>query len=355
MAHSIQQSTDSPEAFAGVMVHDGTTDGHGDVFGGANWSSDVRLGVRAPRPGPPVVTAAAALNVVHLIHSFPPHAGEAPGPNLGFLGAVVQVPPGMAGPLPLVDAAFASKPHGAHRDDLAGIILAQADNGRITGCAIIVLAVHVTPERHFILVSDGAGSGSEMAGSAAVALDMEAGTGCIALGVLGAKAGKLKALHLVSGAQAVEIADAGKVMDDLDGVGTGGVVEFTFDAGAIAPGAALSVMADFGRKAVWRADLVPGESFAGEEVAAKAGCRPGAAKATKWGPWKSLETEADKAAFEAARAAAGKACHGGCGGGQNCKYTETSAELLETETKRDPSDQPIYRSKVTSQGKCECQ
>ncbi len=88
----------------------------------------------------------------------------------------------------------------------------------------------------------------------------------------------------------------------------------------------------------------------------KAECRPGSAKATKWGAWSATEAAADKAAFVAARSAAGQACHGdGCGTGKTCSYTETTAELLESEDRTNDTGQTSYRSKVKSEGKCECQ
>ncbi|WP_163386945.1 hypothetical protein [Cyclobacterium jeungdonense] len=82
-------------------------------------------------------------------------------------------------------------------------------------------------------------------------------------------------------------------------------------------------------------------------------CEPKDVSALKWGPWKALESEADKAAQIKARESAAGACHGKCKD-TSCIYIEISSELLDTEERDNDSNQKEFRSKVISKGTCEC-
>lgn len=357
MAHAIQQSSDTADQFAGVMIHDATMDIHRDVFGGANWDNDVWVGVVGANPGPPRLPAGAALNIKHFIHTVAPH-GEARGPDLGPKNVSVLAPPAALGPAALIGGLFAAKDHGDHEDALLGLIVAIANGGLIRASGLIVLAVHHVPGRQFLYVTDVAGDAETVTGAAAILLDLETGAGSAALCLFGPRRSDLKAVALHAGGQSIDLPDPQQKMDEVKGIGMAGLHDFQFDPGAMDTGGGgigtgLGITAQFKKDLRWEAGLVPAETFAVSDDLA-GGCRPASAKATKWGPWNGVESEADKAAFEAAREAAGKACHGTCGDSKNCKYTEQSAELLETET-RGEEGRLQYRSKVRSEGKCECQ
>lgn len=84
-------------------------------------------------------------------------------------------------------------------------------------------------------------------------------------------------------------------------------------------------------------------------------CGPGFAGATKWGEWNTDEAAAETSAFTKALNAAERGCHGGCDEGEECKYTEASTELLDTETRENEAGQTEYRCKVRSTGSCGCE
>lgn len=352
MVHAVQQSLDNTHMFAGVIVHDGTTDQHGHIFGGVNWANNTRFGVWPPRGGPRPAPGYAALGAIMMVHVLPPHAGERPGGNLGIMNVVARAPLVGAGNRNVFGLAARQRPHATHKDYLLGLVFGVANGGRIRQSGGILLAAHEVPERQFLLVSDGVAQEGAKAGGAAVALDMEAGIGCLALGLLETGAAAKRSVTIGSGAHSIEVTLDKDDIDVLEDVGFAALVEFEFDPGAVDPEAEHGITVDLGRKQSWSAVMIPADAVEGAS-AVKAECRPGSVKATKWGAWKATEREAAKSAFKTARKTADEACHGSCQDGA-CKYTEAATELLETED-RMHNGQKQYRSKVKTEGKCECQ
>ena len=96
-------------------------------------------------------------------------------------------------------------------------------------------------------------------------------------------------------------------------------------------------------------------SVVGKLTKGSTDCGPDFASAIKPGEWMADEAEADKSAYKKAKEAAGRACAGKCPGTQKCKYIQTSAELLGTETKKNDHNVKLYRSKAKSGGLCKCE
>lgn len=93
-------------------------------------------------------------------------------------------------------------------------------------------------------------------------------------------------------------------------------------------------------------------TFGDTPVVVKNRC-DGKAEATKKGVWSLQEEEADKSAQEKAQAAAAAGC-GECSGSKKCAYVQTEFILVDTEERKEEKA-TLYRSKVTSRGKCGCE
>ena len=353
MSHAVQMSRDTTSAFAGIMLHDGTNDTHLDVFGGANWDNTVWVMTTPPRQRPLATNGEVIVNVRKFVHRFAPH-GEAAGGDLAqpWLKPHVEAPGLNPGQVPLFSGAARSRAHGHHRDDVAAMIFAIADGDKIEKSAVLVVAAHHgEAERHFLLVSapEAARDADAPGGVAALAHDAEAGNVEGVLALLGDEVGAVKEVTLDGAPVPVETRH-------VEGVGI--AASFSAPMAGLQAISELTVVHDAGS---WTSALVPAAEAMPVNAAQAAPapkCRPASAKATKWGAWSQSPEAGETAAFTAARAAAGRACHkvgdGGCGANQNCTYTETSAELLESEERQNNS-QTEYRSKVKSEGRCECQ
>ncbi len=85
-------------------------------------------------------------------------------------------------------------------------------------------------------------------------------------------------------------------------------------------------------------------------------CGPTAVSAgPTWGTWENSEQQAVNSALARVRSACELQCHGDCGDGKRCVYSESRSAVPDIEEHVDENRNHTYRARATSEGSCQCE